>query len=263
MEQYPLTEDHVSFFRDNGYVRLDGVLAVQEVEALRTALDVAVEDRRRYDRNEGPRADPGYAKVFLQMVNLWERYPAFRAHALNPRIGEIARRLARAGSVRLWHDHALVKYPKDSKPTVWHQDWVYWPMHETGALSCWMALDDVTVKNGCMSFIPGSHTLGPCDPIDLGNATEETLLAKFPAEQRKKFRPVAVEMKAGSCTFHDGLTFHYAGPNVSESPRRAIVTIYMPGGTRYRTLEHIVGDRAGLTEGEAFHGPLFPVVVGE
>jgi hypothetical protein len=42
-----------------------------------------------------------------------------------------------------------------------------------------------------------------------------------------------------------------------------MVTIYMPGGTRYKTLEHIIGDRSGLREGEEFHGPLFPVVAGE
>ena len=262
MGEYPITEEQVRFYQENGYIRLEGVLSIREVEALRVALDVAVEDRRRYDRNEGPRTDPGYAKVFLQMVNLWEHYPAVRTYVQNPRIGEIARRLARARSVRLWHDHALIKYPKDSKPTVWHQDWVYWPMRETGALSCWMALDDVTVKNGCMSFIPGSHRLGPRDPIDLGNATEDTLLRMFPPEERKRFSPVAVEMKAGSCTFHDGLTFHYAGPNITESPRRAMVTIFMPGGTTYKKLDHLIGDRAGLSEGEEFHGPLFPVVAG-
>jgi len=132
MGEYLITEEQVRFYQENGFIRLDGVLAMQEVEALRVALDVAVEDRRRFDRNEGPRSDPGYAKVFLQMVNLWEHYPAVSAYVQNPRIGEIARRLARARSVRLWHDHALIKYPKDSKPTIWHQDWVYWPMQQTG-----------------------------------------------------------------------------------------------------------------------------------
>jgi phytanoyl-CoA hydroxylase len=43
-------------------------------------------------------------------------------------------------------------------------------MKENAALSCWMALDDVTVDKGCMWFIPGSHNLGPLNPVDLGNA---------------------------------------------------------------------------------------------
>jgi ectoine hydroxylase-related dioxygenase (phytanoyl-CoA dioxygenase family) len=67
-------------------------------------------------------------------------------------------------------------------------------------------------------------------------------------------------MKAGSCTFHNGLTLHYAGPNVTEKPRRAMVTIYIPAGTTYKPHPHIVGDRANLQPGEEFHGPLFPIV---
>jgi phytanoyl-CoA hydroxylase len=260
---YPITEDQVQFYEANGYVQLDDVLSGPEVERLRVAMQQAVDDRNVFQKNLGPRTDPGYAKVFLQMVNIWERYPAIEEYVLNPRIGEIARRLTRSSFVRLWHDHALIKYPTDSKATAWHQDKVYWPMHENAALSCWMALDDVTIEKGCMWFIPGSHTFGPLDPVDLGTATEESLLARFPEERRSQFKAVAIEMKAGSCTFHNGLTFHYAGPNKTESPRRAMVSIYMPAGTHYKKLDHLVGDRGNLEEGEEFHGPLFPVVARE
>jgi ectoine hydroxylase-related dioxygenase (phytanoyl-CoA dioxygenase family) len=197
------------------------------------------------------------------MVNLWERYPFFEDYVRHPRIGEFARRLTRSPHVRLWHDQALVKYPKDSKATVWHQDKVYWPMQEAGALSCWMALDDVTVANGCMSFLPGSHKLGPLDAVDLGNATPEGILKLLPGGERGHAAPVSVEMPAGSCTFHNGLTLHYAGPNLTDRPRRAMVTIFMPAGTTYKTHPHLVGDRGQLQPGEEFHGPLFPIVARE
>jgi ectoine hydroxylase-related dioxygenase (phytanoyl-CoA dioxygenase family) len=256
-------EEQVRFYEENGYVQLSHVLRQDEIEALRRALEVAVEDRKRLQENWGPRMDEGYAKVFLQMVNVWERYPAIEEYVLSTRVGGIARRLTRARSVRLWHDHALIKYPKDSKATAWHQDKVYWPMRENGALSCWMALDDVTVEKGCMWFLPGSHKLGPLNPVDLGNAGESDLLRLLPAGQREGVRPVVIEMKAGSCTFHNGLTFHYAGPNTTDTPRRAMVTIFMPAGTHYTPLEHLIGDRGNLKEGEEFHGPLFPIVARE
>jgi ectoine hydroxylase-related dioxygenase (phytanoyl-CoA dioxygenase family) len=262
VDPYPITEEQIRFYQDNGYIQLHDVLPAAEIERLRAGMAQAVEDKKKYNANDGPRHDAGYTKVFLQMVNLWEHYPGVREYVLNPRIGEIARKLARTSRVRLWHDHALIKYPQDSKATAWHQDWVYWPMDRPGALSCWMALDDVTIKNGCMSFIPGSHKLGPLNPVDLGNTTDESMLELFPEEQRKNFRPVAMPMKAGSCTFHDGLTFHYAGPNVTDAPRRAMVTIFMPAGTRYKKLEHLVGDRANLVPGQEFDGALFPIVAG-
>jgi ectoine hydroxylase-related dioxygenase (phytanoyl-CoA dioxygenase family) len=256
----PITEEHIRFYETNGYLQLDNVLTMREVEGLHVALDVAVQDRQKFHVNEGPRQDPEYTKVFLQVVNLWERYPAIEDYVHHRRVAEIARALTRSSFVRLWHDQALIKYPQDSKATAWHQDKVYWPMNETGALSCWMALDDVTVQNGCMWFIPGSHKLGPLDPVDLREASPESLLTLLPDEMRKNVKPVAVEMKAGSCTFHNGLTFHYAGPNTTQRPRRAMVTIYMPAGTTYRMLQHIVGDRGNLKAGEEFHGPLFPIV---
>jgi ectoine hydroxylase-related dioxygenase (phytanoyl-CoA dioxygenase family) len=74
---------------------------------------------------------------------------------------------------------------------------------------------------------------------------------------------VTVEMPAGSCTFHDGLTLHYAGANTTDAPRRAMVTIYIPEGITYKSHPHLVGDRGNLVPGEEFHGPLFPVIARE
>ena len=259
MTEYPITEKDVVFYEENGYLQLHAVLSPAEVDDLRRYVDRAADDVRKYRLNLGPRTDEGYSKVFLQMVNIWERYPAIEDYVHNVRTAEISRRLTRSDHVRLWHDQALIKMPKDSKATAWHQDTVYWPMNETGGLSCWMALDDVSIDNGCMWFIPGSHKLGPLEAVDLGNATEESILAALPEAYRSR-KPVAMEMKEGSCTFHNGLTLHYAGPNVTEKPRRAMVTIYMPAGTTYRQHPHIVGDRGNLQPGEEFHGPLFPIV---
>jgi hypothetical protein len=149
--RFDLREDQVRFYEENGYIQLLDVLTPEEVVTLRDAMDIAAADRKRLQENWGPRSDDGYSKVFLQMVNVWERYPAIEEYTLNPRVAGIARQLTRSPFVRLWHDHALIKYPNDSKATAWHQDKVYWPMHESRALSCWMALDDVTVRKGCMS----------------------------------------------------------------------------------------------------------------
>jgi phytanoyl-CoA hydroxylase len=254
-----ITEEQIRFYETNGYIRLENVLTMKEVDVLRGALARAVEDKERLNLQLGPRSDEGYTKVFLQMVNLWERYPAIEEYVHDPRVAQIACRLTRSPFVRLWHDQALVKYPKESKPTAWHQDTVYWPMNETGGLSCWMALDDVTVDRGCMWFLPGSHRAGPLDPVDLGKTTSDGPLSLLP-EAFRSVKPVAIELKPGSCTFHNGLTFHYAGPNVTDTPRRAMVTIFIPAGTTYKKHEHIVGDRANLSPGEEFHGPLFPIV---
>ena len=95
----------------------------------------------------------GIQKIFLQMVNLWERYPVIEEYVHNVRVAELARRLTRSKSVRLWHDQALIKYPKESKPTAWHQDTVYWPMNEReGCRAGWLLMMLPSTGDACGFF---------------------------------------------------------------------------------------------------------------
>ena len=45
--------------------------------------------------------------------------------------------------------------------------------------------------------------------------------------------PVAAPMKAGSCSFHNGLTIHGANANMTNGFRRAMTCAYMPEGNIY------------------------------
>ncbi|MBP1648212.1 MAG: hypothetical protein H6Q30_1657, partial [Bacteroidetes bacterium] len=65
MNPYPISDEQVCFYEENGYIRLDNVLAPTEVDVLRGALARAVEDKNKYNLNLGPRTDEGYTKVFL------------------------------------------------------------------------------------------------------------------------------------------------------------------------------------------------------
>ena len=73
-------------------------------------------------------------------------------------------------------------------------------------------------------------------------------------------RPVVVPLKAGSVTFHNGLTFHYAYANKTNRPRRVLAIIYMPDGITYSGKKHPVTDGLGLEPNQPLAGPLFPVV---
>jgi ectoine hydroxylase-related dioxygenase (phytanoyl-CoA dioxygenase family) len=68
------------------------------------------------------------------------------------------------------------------------------------------------------------------------------------------------ELPAGSATFHNGLTFHYAGPNNSAGTREAFAVIYMPDGTHYRAKPHVVTDPLSLDDGTLLDGRMFPLV---
>lgn len=145
---YPITGEQIQFYQDNGYVQLHNVLTPEELAHMRAAIDDILQ--KQFDEQHDFSRSKENNKIFVQKVNLWQVHEGIREYVFSHKIAEIARRLARAKQVRLWHDHALVKLPGDSKASSWHQDIPYWPMQEDGSLSCWMALDDVYEENGCM-----------------------------------------------------------------------------------------------------------------
>jgi len=69
-----------------------------------------------------------------------------------------------------------------------------------------------------------------------------------------------IELRAGSATFHNGLTFHYAGPNKSDAVREAFAIICMPDGTRYGGERHMITDDLNLQIGQPLERDLFPIL---
>lgn len=251
---YPLTDEHVTFYRENGYVRCDGVLNNDEIEALRTALARIQETQQGFSRDLA-----GDGNKILQLLNLWEQDVVCRAYATSPRLGDIAQQLTGSRSIHLFHDQALIKKPGPSAASPWHQDQPYWPSKEAGMLSCWMALDDVTIDRGAMQFIPGSHQWGEFAPISF-SGDGPALYDLVSEEQQPAWTPVPVELQAGDCTWHHGLTAHFTQPNTTPYTRRALVVIYIPDGITYAANEkmaHPLSPTITSKKGELLRGSKF------
>jgi phytanoyl-CoA hydroxylase len=251
---YTLAQDQVSAYRRDGYIQLDNVISGAELAAMRAAVAAGVAaDTAQRDPN---RPKTSYEQIFIQCVNLWQRHDAIRPFVLSRRFARLAAQLC-GSPVRIWHDQALFKEPHTGAKTPWHQDTPYWPhIEKREQLTIWIALQDATVHNGCMSFLPGTQKLLDIEPVNLG--APQDLYAVAPST--RGIKPVTCELKAGSCTFHNGMTFHYAGPNRSDAMREAFAIIYMPDGTRYDGAPHLVTDALKLKAGVPLGGDLFPLV---
>jgi phytanoyl-CoA hydroxylase len=81
-----------------------------------------------------------------------------------------------------------------------------------------------------------------------------------PDEKRRLLNPVAFPVRAGSCTFHAGLTLHFAGPNTTDRPRLGFIINYIPDGIRYSGQKHVTTDPLHLTPNQPIAGDLFPVL---
>ena len=256
--EYALTADQIAFYRENGFIQLNDVITGADLEQLRAAVEAAVEDEnvpaRRAQNDKAEKST--YEQIFIQKVNLWQRHPAIKEFITSARFGNIAARLS-GYRMRLWHDQALFKEPQTGSKTPWHQDTHYWPHREKGhQTSIWIALKDATISNGCMSFLPGTQKFPNIQPVNLGNPQDLFEIAP----QVKGIKPVTCQLKAGSCTFHNGLTFHYAGPNRTDGMREAMAILYMPDGTTYSGHGHCVIDKDEFQIGQRLTGPKFPLV---
>lgn len=261
---HAVSDQDVLFYQDNGYLALPGFFSREELEPLRQAIDRAIATGRERIRGaeRGGRGSDEYERVFNQMVNLWTDAPEARRITFHPALAETARRLAACRHVRLYHDHAMVKPGGQvSRQTNWHQDAPYWPMDPVGALSAWIAVDDVTVENGCLHFVPGTHRLGRQPAIRL-DVEGDSIVDKMRAQGLSVPDPVAVPLAAGGVTFHHGCTFHYAGPNRTPHPRRAFAIIYIPDDARWTGGKDPAGAHDEMTEGGPWDHPLHPVLAG-
>ena len=139
---------------------------------------------------------------------------------------------------RIWHDQALIKKPW-ANPTSWHLDTPFWSFSDRRALSIWVALDDATLENGCLYFIPGSYHKTGFENPGIGK-NMDAVFDFYPALKQSK--SVAVPMKAGSCSFHNGLTIHGAGANMTNGIRGAMTCAYMPDGAKFNGIKNILSD---------------------
>lgn len=241
-----LSQEQIAQFENDGFVVIENFLSPDELEFWRSALEEAVAKRngnKMPDRKEvygkGDDADKSYYdNVFAQLINLWQDNDKLRKIMLDERLGKMAAQLAGVDGIRIWHDQALVKKPW-ANPTSFHLDTPYWSFSDRRALSIWVALDDVTYENGCLFFIPGSHKTTRLEIAGIGK-NMGSIFNVYPEYKSTKSAPAL--MKAGSCSFHSGLTIHGAHANMTPGYRRAMTCAYMPDGNTYNGTQNILND---------------------
>lgn len=254
---YPLDQDQIDKYRRDGFIVLPDIVTGAALETLRAAVEAAVAAETGARQSDQGKTLGAYEKIFNQKVNIWRRHAAVAEFTLSKALGSIAARLEGV-PMRIWHDQALFKEPGlgDNK-TPWHQDAVYWPHQDRWRqTTIWLALREANAQNGCMSFLPGTHALGPLEPIDLANPAD--IFGLSPHLRDKK--PVICPLAAGSATFHNGLTWHFAGPNKSNATREAYAVIFMPDGTSFDGKKHIVTEDLNLSVGDRLTQDSFPSV---
>jgi hypothetical protein len=224
---YPLTDEQIRQFREEGFIKLKNVLSREvldyygsEITRL-TLLHNPLKDRPLEQRDT-------YGKAFIQVGNLWEKSDIARVFSFSRRLARIATELLGTQGVRMWHDQALYKEAGGGF-TPWHVDQQYWPMASGLNVTAWIPLQPVTMDMGPLCFGKGSHVKAIGRDLAISDESERIIRQ---AIKEQGVIEVYEPYDLGEVSFHYGWTLHRAGPNTTDRPRKVHTIIYMDSQMR-------------------------------
>ena len=260
--QYRISTDQIDFFHERGYLAGLRVLNHDQIEVLRRELVELIDPKHPgheffYEFHSNESSDP--ARILLHALGAWRISPAFHDLLWNPAFLMPASQLL-GGAIRFWHDQLFVKPPHHGGVVAWHQDYSYWTRTQPMAhLSCWIGLDDSTVDNGCVHYVPGSHRWNLLPITGLANDMN-AIRSVLADEQREEFKPVPIELKAGECSFHHPLMVHGSFENRSDRPRRGAVINAFRDGVLSASNEPLLEGVPAIPAGARLDGQFFPLL---
>jgi phytanoyl-CoA hydroxylase len=211
-------------FLKNGFAKLDQLIPLWEVTKLQILYTELLNDKKR---TAGLRSDLAGGEMDEAIEKITQ---IMRPSLVEPQLTEsIVYEAALAKAKKLLGDDMALdfdmlinKAPMTNTETPWHQDAAYWiKMPDKRAVSCWIALDNVTEENGCMWFIPKSKNNDILQHFSLPN--KGALYCKTNTENAQ-----CIPLNAGGCTFHDGFTLHFSKGNTTNNQRRALILNFRP-----------------------------------
>jgi hypothetical protein len=234
--EYVVTDEHRRQFAEQGFVHLPGLLSADEVAQIAMDYDrflrreIHVEGKDYCDMAGDYGRDP---KDFsIVNVMLPRRYfPAWVDNVVERRAASVARQLC-GPDMQLDYDQLLAKQPfKDDAVFAWHQDMAYWPeTPDTRTATIWLAIDDSSLENGCMRFVPATAhepSLRPHAPVFGGRGTSHALGTDLRDDDVVVPRPIL----SGDCTVHNERVMHGSGGNFTAGFRRAYIIAFRSEAT--------------------------------
>lgn len=251
---FQVSLEKIDSYNQNGFEKVEAVFPASVLAYIKKIVEAAVYLRKESDERELKDKTP-YQQSFLQCGFLAFDYQPIRELVFSIRLASIAKSLLSCEHVRLWHDQALFKEPSGRGTDV-HVDSSYWPINEpqkTGTI--WLALNDVTKEKGCLFFYPGSQNFER-EYVDIFNSPHVP-------ENIQALEKVYQPLSAGDLTFHSGLTYHGAGPNITNDLREGMTIIYLADGCTFTSIDARNATHKsciGLKDGERIDTIYTPII---
>ena len=224
-----LTQEQIDFYHREGYLSLASITTADEIQQLQAIYDRLFASKA--GRDQGDHLDlvttdeDDQAPVLPQILSPAKYAPELTDTLFRANARAIAKQLLGEEAIDR-ADHAILKPPHTEAATPWHQDESYWDAaKEYNALSVWIPLQEATLENGCMQFVPTTHYQEVLPHHPIGNDPRVIGLEVDDMEEWVT-KAVACPLPAGGATFHHSRTLHFTGPNRTDQPRRAYIVGY-------------------------------------
>ncbi|MCA6409370.1 MAG: phytanoyl-CoA dioxygenase family protein [Cytophagales bacterium] len=259
-EPYPISDEQISFYQKNRYIKLKQVLNQETLDFFNNAITVRVSKMKTIDTPLEQRST--YGKAFLQLFNLWCEDEVVKKLIFSKRLGKIASDLMQTDGVRIYHDQALFK-EGGGGITPWHADQYYWPLQTDKTVTAWMPLQATPLELGPLEFSAASHQIVEGRELEISDESEAVIQQKLRVTD---FKHVIEPFDAGEISFHSGWVFHRAGANVTDQMRKVMTIIFMDKDMKLKAPENKtqINDWntwcPGATVGEVINSPINPII---
>jgi ectoine hydroxylase-related dioxygenase (phytanoyl-CoA dioxygenase family) len=257
----------VEAFARDGAVVLRGLFDQDEVAAVERGIERNLADPSPLFLVASRQDDPGR---FVEDFCSWQRIEQFRDIAVGSRAADAAGALMRSRTVRLFHDHVLVKEPGTQQETPWHQDQPYYNVDGTQNVSMWMPVDPVPAAS-TLEFLAGSHRQGWLLPRSFMDSQAkwfpEGSLSELPdiEADRASHEILGWALEPGDVVMFHMLTVHHSYGVPGAARRRAFSLRFLGDDATHaprpwRTSPPFPGLEEGLAPGAPMDHPLFPLL---
>jgi ectoine hydroxylase-related dioxygenase (phytanoyl-CoA dioxygenase family) len=253
-------------YEADGAVCVRGAFSAEHIAWAEEAIDANLAELSERAKRASADDDQPFVEDFCN----WQRLPTMERFIRSSPAAEIAAHLTGSSTIRLYHDHVLVKEPGTRQRTPWHQDQPYYNVDGTMNASMWFPVDPVA-RDATLEFVAGSH----CGPWYLprtfldGNAKwfPDGTLAELPDfdADPDRWRIVGWELEPGDAVFFNMLTVHGSG-GVSGPNRRRVLSVRFLGDDMvhaprpWTTSPPFPGLEAELPAGAEMDNPRFPIL---
>jgi phytanoyl-CoA hydroxylase len=247
-----LAEEQVERFHRDGWLHLEGALSEEVLRELRGEFDAWVEESRSHTEPYGLTFD-GRPRFDLEPGHSVER-PALRRIASPTELSDAYLRAMRSSAAvdaaaqligpNLEFNHAKVnsKLPGASTEVGFHQDILFEAHTNDDMLAVLYFLDEVTLENGPLEVVPGSHR-GPLyehwhDGVFTGAVGPEVV-------EMARAEAIPCIGPAGSACLMHGRLLHGSGPNLSDRPRTLFISAYRSEDSYPLDTSHVPSEHEG------------------